>query len=125
MYRSIRHHCCLCVQRSVALIFLALAKNTNGRVAKIISVYGRVPFFYYIVHFYILHIISIILFLSRGHSVAEGVKGIQGLPFKFIIPGEGYSLLIVYGVWLAVVIALYPLCNGMTAIRRIIRKRSG
>jgi len=94
-----------------ALIFLALVKNTNGRLAKVISVYGRVPFFYYILHFYILHIISIILFLSRGHSVAEGVKGIPGLPFKFIIPGEGYSLLIVYGVWLAVVIGLYPLCK--------------
>jgi hypothetical protein len=39
------------------------------------------------------------------------VKGIPGLPFKFIIPGEGYSLLIVYGVWLAVVIGLYPLCK--------------
>jgi hypothetical protein len=62
-------------------------------------------------HFYILHIISIILYLSRGHSVAEGMKGLPGLPFKFIIPGEGYSLWIVYGVWLAVVIALYPLCK--------------
>jgi len=101
----------MCATIGCALIFLALVKNTNGRLAKVISVYGRVPFFYYILHFYILHIISIILYLSRGHSIAEGMEGIPGLPFKFIIPGEGYNLGIVYGVWLAVVIALYPLCK--------------
>jgi uncharacterized membrane protein len=101
----------MCATIGCALIFLALVKNTSGRLAKIISVYGRVPFFYYILHFYVLHIISIILYLSRGHSVAEGMKGLPGLPFKFIMPGEGYNLWIVYGVWLAVVIALYPLCK--------------
>jgi uncharacterized membrane protein len=94
-----------------AFIFLAVAKNTRSRLAKIISVYGRVPFFYYILHFYLLHIIAIICYLSKGHSVAEGMKGLPGLPLKFTVPGEGYSLAIVYGIWIAVVIALYPLCK--------------
>jgi uncharacterized membrane protein len=95
----------------VGLIFLGLVKNTTGRLAKIIIVYGRVPFFYYILHFYFLHIISAILYLSREHSLSEGMKGVEGLPFKFVVPGEGYSLWTVYGIWLAVVIALYPLCK--------------
>ena len=94
-----------------ALIFLGVVRNTTGRLAKIIIVYGRVPFFYYIIHFYFLHIISALFYLSRGHTLAEGIKGVQGLPFKFAVPGEGYSLWVVYGVWLAVVIALYPLCK--------------
>ena len=94
-----------------ALIFLGLVKNTTSRFARIIIVYGRVPFFYYILHFYFLHIISAIFYLVRGHSVAEGMKGVPGLPFKFAVPGEGYSLWVVYGIWLAVVIALYPLCR--------------
>lgn len=101
----------LAVTIGVALLFMALLKNTSGRISKIISVYGRVPFFYYILHFYLLHIITIILYLQRGHSIAEGVKGVPGLPFKFAVPGEGYSLGIVYIVWIAVVIALYPLCK--------------
>jgi uncharacterized membrane protein len=94
-----------------ALIFLALAKNTRSRLAKIISVYGRVPFFYYILHFYLLHIIAVICFLSRGHSLAEGVNGFPGFPFRFTVPGEGYPLAIVYAIWIAVVVALYPLCK--------------
>lgn len=92
-----------------ALIFLSLIKDTNSRLAKALIIYGRVPLFYYIVHFYLLHLISIVLFFVRGHSVSEGIRG--QLPFKFIIAGEGYSLWIVYAVWIAVVLTLYPVCK--------------
>ena len=101
----------LCATIGPVLIFLALVKNTGSWLANIISVYGRVPFFYFIVHFYILHAAEVITYLARGHSLAEGMKGVQGLPFKFAIPGEGYSLGIVYGIWIAIVIIMYPLCK--------------
>jgi uncharacterized membrane protein len=101
----------ICATIGPALIFLALVKNTQGRLAKIISVYGRVPFFYYILHFYLLSILHVLFFLARGHSFSEGMNGLPGLPFKFTIPGEGYNLWVVYGVWIAVVISLYPLCK--------------
>lgn len=101
----------MCATIGGSLIFLSIVKNTTSRLAKIILVYGRVPLFYYIIHFYLLHIISALLYLSRGHSPAEGMKGTPGIPFKFITPGEGYDLWVVYAVWLSVVIALYPLCK--------------
>jgi len=101
----------MCATLGWSLIFLAMVKNTNGPLSKIISVYGRVPFFYYILHFYILHIIAIILWLARGHTMAEGMKGLPNFPFKFAIPNEGYSLWVVYGVWIGVVMLLYPLCK--------------
>ena len=101
----------ICATIGPALIFLSVVKNTGNRLAKIIIVYGRVPFFYYILHFYLLHIINIFCYLSRGHSMKEGMQGVPGLPFKFAIPGEGYSLWVVYGIWIAVVVALYPLCK--------------
>jgi len=47
----------------------------------------------------------------RGHSLSEGMKGLEGLPFKFAAPGEGYSLGFVYMIWLAIVILMYPLCK--------------
>ncbi len=101
----------LCATIGPGLIFLALVKNTRSRLAKFISVYGRVPLFYFIVHFLILHIAQIITYLSRGHSVAEGMEGLPGLPFKFAKPGEGYSLGVVYLIWIAIVLLMYPLCK--------------
>ncbi|MBS1509233.1 MAG: DUF1624 domain-containing protein [Bacteroidetes bacterium] len=101
----------MCATLGITITFMALVKNTSSKLAKIIIVYGRVPFFYYILHFYLLHIINICCYISRGHTLAEGMKGVPGLPFKFAVPGEGYSLWVVYGIWAAVVIALYPLCK--------------
>ena len=101
----------MCATIGVALIVLGLVNKTSSALSRIIIVYGRVPFFYYILHFYLLDIIKISLYLSRGHSFAEGVKGVPGLPFKFAMPGEGYSLAITYLIWISVVIALYPLCK--------------
>lgn len=101
----------MCATIGGALLFLSFVKNTSGRLARVIIVYGRVPFFYYILHFYLLNILHIFAYLSRGHSFAEGVKGLPNFPFKFMVPGEGYSLGIVYLIWIVVVIALYPLCK--------------
>jgi uncharacterized membrane protein len=100
-----------CVTIGPALIFLALIKNTKNRFTKIITVYGRVPMFYYILHFYLLHFICAMAFLYRGHTWAEGTKGVEGFPFKFIVPGEGYPLWVVYIIWISVVVAIYPLCK--------------
>ena len=101
----------MCATIGPALIFLGLIKNTGNRLAKIFIVYGRVPMFYYIIHFYVLSGINILLYLLRGHTVAEGLKGVPGIPWKFVVPGEGYSLAVAYAIWISVVIALYPLCK--------------
>ncbi|MBC7873295.1 MAG: hypothetical protein H7Y01_04825, partial [Ferruginibacter sp.] len=101
----------ICATIGPVLIFLAFIKNTQGRLSKLISVYGRVPLFYFILHFFIIHIAQVITYLARGHSISEGMKGVPGLPFKFSVPGEGYPLWIVYVIWITVVILMYPLCK--------------
>ncbi len=102
----------MCATIGPGLIFLALVKEVRGRVARFFLVFGRVPMFYYIVHFFLLSCTNIILFLARGHTLADGMKGMPNLPFKFLIPNEGYSLLTVYLMWMSLVIfILYPLCR--------------
>jgi len=59
-----------------------------------------------------------VLFVSRGHSFFEATPPIFGIPFKFMIAGEGYSLAIVYIIWIAIVVALYPLCKWMNAVKK-------
>ena len=100
----------LCATVGPGLIFLALIKNTGSRLGRIISVYGQVPLFFFVVHFAILHLAQIIVYLS-SHTLAEGLQGDPRAPFKFAAPGEGFSLVVVYLIWIAIVVVMYPLCK--------------
>src|ERR1041385_5984201 len=101
----------MCITIGPALLCLSWFENTDTRLSRIITVYGRVPFFYYILHFYLIHLVSMVFFLLRGHSFAEGVQGVPNFPFRFLVPGEGVHLWAVYVIWISVVAALYPLCK--------------
>lgn len=101
----------LCMTLGPALLFLSVAEGWRSKLTEWITVYGRVPFFYYLLHFYILHLIAAILFLAGGGTLAQGLKGVPGVPFKFVVPGEGLRLWQVYLVWIGVVLLLYPLCR--------------
>lgn len=101
----------MCMTIGPAILFLAWTENVKNGVTKVITVYGRVPFFYYLLHFYLIHLLALAFSLFRGHSFAEGAAGAPNIPFKFIFPGEGVSLGVTYLIWLGVVVALYPLCK--------------
>jgi uncharacterized membrane protein len=107
----------MCVTIGPALLFLAFAGQAKGRAARIISVYGSVPFFYYILHFYILHVITAFFYMGRGHSFKEGMHGYTQA-FNFTKPGEGIGLLGVYAIWIATVAALYPLCKWFSNYKK-------
>jgi len=108
----------LCITIGPSLVILGLIGEAKNKIADVITVYGRVPLFYYVIHFYVLHLLSMILYLMRGHSFDEGARGIDGVPFKFYQPGEGFGLAGVYLVWLVVVILLYPLCKWFADYKR-------
>jgi uncharacterized membrane protein len=89
-----------------ALLLLAWFQRVSRRWNRVIITYGRVPFFYYLLHFLLLHLVAAVLFYVNGHSLAANPPVDAPL---FILPGQGYSLWVVYAVWVAVVAALYPL----------------
>jgi uncharacterized membrane protein len=93
------------------LILLSWLEKTNMPLLKPFVVIGRVPLFYYVLHFFLLHGAALALYMARtGKSLSEidfhFNAGFGGLP-----PGYGYSLLGAYIAWIAVVIFLYPFCN--------------
>ena len=92
-----------------ALLLLAWWDNIQNAFTRIVSVYGRVPFFYFVVHFFILHTIVMIFYFLKGHTFAETMTD-PGIA-KFVTRGEGFPLTIVYVIWLTVVILLYPVCK--------------
>ena len=101
----------LLVTEGFAFIFLALTENVSNRFTKIISVYGRVPMFYYIIHLFLIHIFALLLVVWQGHpwtDMTEFSRTVNAMPR---LKGYGLSLAGVYLVWLSIVAILYPLCK--------------
>lgn len=91
-----------------ALIVLALIEKVQNGFTRFVQVYGRVPFFYYVLHFYLIHLLTVIAFFATGFGAKDIVSN-SG--FLFRPPAFGFNLVGVYIVWAVVVLALYPLCK--------------
>lgn len=96
---------------SVALLLLAFLERIQNGFSKVMTVFGRTAFFYYILHIYAIHVLAAIAFFARGHSFADAANTGSHFPFLFVAPGEGYHLGVVYIVWLLLIAALYPVCK--------------
>lgn len=96
----------------VTLLALSITEKIKNAFSNVVVIYGRTAFFYYILHFYFIHLFATLLFFIRGeHTVTEALKSMEKLPFLFVFPGEGYSLGVVYVIWISLVLLLYPLCK--------------
>lgn len=92
-----------------AMIMLALLERVSNKVTSFFKVYGRVPMFYYILHFFIIHLIVVIVFYASGFPASE-IRTNDSL-FLFRPSSFGFNLWGVYAVWIFVVLVLYPLCK--------------
>jgi uncharacterized membrane protein len=92
----------LLVTLGPALIGLVLLERLSGRVAEWVETFGKAPFFYYIVHLYLIHSLGILAGLATGFGAAAIAHRSGDLPSAY-----GFSLPVVYLVWAGVVIALY------------------
>ena len=90
-----------------AMLFLAFTEKPLKRLGNIIVIYGKVPMFYYILHFYMIHIGSVIAAMLSGFSFNDILKGGPVNPLQ----GFGFRLWIVYLIWITIVALLYPLCK--------------
>jgi uncharacterized membrane protein len=97
------------------LLLLAAFEGARGAFARLIITFGRVPFFYYVVHIFLIHALAVALaWLVWGD--ASWLFGLHGPPAK---PADyGLSLPGVYLVWLLVVSALYPLCRWFAGLKQ-------
>jgi uncharacterized membrane protein len=97
-----------------ALMLLAVLESARGRLADCITTFGRVPFLYYIAHIYLIHLLAVIY-----TAVAFGDASFLLTGFPLQKPaGYGLPLYGLYGVWLIVVVALYPLCRWLAALKQ-------
>lgn len=88
-------------------------------------IFGRTPLFYFLIHFFLIHALTIPFALVRYGSISFLRHPLPSLggPSSTYPPDFGYSLWLVYAVWIAVVVALYPMCRWYSRIKESNRYR--
>jgi uncharacterized membrane protein len=82
------------------------------------SVFGRVPFFYYLAHFALIHLaaaLTVMVMHGSAHWMMES-PSLDKYPFT-PPPGWGFSLPVVYAIWIGVVASLYPACRWYAGVK--------
>lgn len=92
-----------------ALLMLLVLERLRGPAAKVLVTFGRVPLFYYLLHFFAAHLLAAAVGVAIGYPFSAFVWGPNG-PDVAALQGWGFPLGVVYLIWIAVVAALYPLC---------------
>src|SRR5262249_7448402 len=90
-----------------ALLFLAWFDGKAGALAAPLVTIGRVPLFFYLLQWYVIHGLALAVALARGEPT--GWLFMDNFPIQ-LPPSSSFSLPGVYGWWLAVLALLYLPC---------------
>jgi uncharacterized membrane protein len=96
-----------------ALVLIPLLERWRGALADKVAVFGRVPFFFYVLHLPLIHLAALI-----WTETAFGVSTLGDFFHNEVVPGYAPSLARVYLVWAAVIVVTYPLCAWYAAYKR-------
>ena len=99
----------LLVTLGPSIVFLALAESWRGWFFDQLVIIGRVPMFFYVVHLYVIHGIAVIAAVATGFNASDMIIDIW-ITMQPELQGYGFGLGIVYLVWIAIVLALWPVC---------------
>jgi len=100
----------LCMTLGPGMLALAWLEPVNNRFTSVMNTYGRVPLFYYILHFYLIHFIGVAIFFAQGFPAGKIIT--PGNSTLFQPPGFGLGLTGIYVVWVLVVVLLYIPCRN-------------
>ena len=80
---------------------------------------GQVPLFFYVLHFYVIHLLATAVSYARYGIVRETFQSPDLAHFPFSAPpGWDVGLPAIYAIWIGVVVALYPLCRWYAGVRQ-------
>lgn len=102
-----------------ALLLLRWVDARTPRLLTPAQVIGKVPLFYFLAHFLIIHVLAVIVCYLRygdAHWMFESPT-LGQFPITQP-PGWPASLPVVYLVWMGVVAATYPLCRWFAGVKQ-------
>jgi uncharacterized membrane protein len=99
------------------LILRSVDREVPGWLRPVL-IYGKVPFFYFFAHFALIHLLAALTAQVRNGSMHWLFESPNLGAYPFTPPPDwGFSLPVVYAVWIGVVIALYWPCRKVAELK--------
>jgi hypothetical protein len=90
-------------------------ERLGGVAADVLSTFGQVPLFVYLLHLYVAHAAAIALWLVEGFGVDQLRSfAVHGIPPE----GLGLGLAGTYVAWILIMAALYAPCRWFAGLKR-------
>jgi uncharacterized membrane protein len=94
-----------------AIPFVPTAERLRGRVAGWLTVFGRVPLFFYLLHIPLIHALAVVVSLVREGTVSPWLFANHPMRPPPPPPGYTWSLALLYLVFAVAVVVLYFPCR--------------
>jgi hypothetical protein len=84
-----------------------------------VNIFGRVPLFYYLLQFPLIHLLAVLFCYLRYRSAHWMFESPTLANYPFTAPpGWGLTLPETYLVWIFVVALLYPVCRWFAGVKQ-------
>lgn len=102
-----------------ALLLLRAFDAGTPRLLRPALAFGKVPLFFYVLHFYLIHLLALAVCYAGYGDVGGMFRSPDLGHFPFTAPsGWGLGLPWIYAICIGVVLALYPLCRWYASLKR-------
>jgi uncharacterized membrane protein len=89
----------------------------RGRLARWITAFGRVPFFFYVLHIPLIHALALVVARIRLGEVTPWLFANHPMGVPPAPDGYMWSLALLYAIWVAVVVMLYVPCRWFAGLK--------
>jgi uncharacterized membrane protein len=99
------------------IALIPLIENLSGAAARVITLFGRVPFFYYMLHIPLIHALALVVSKVRLGFVSPWL--FANHPMGNPEPPAGYiwSLPLLYLIWAIAIVLLYFVCQWFADLK--------
>ena len=102
-----------------ALLLLCVFEKSAPRILGPVALVGKVPLFFFVVHFYLIHLLAVAVSYMRYGKVDEMTQSPDLGHFPFSQPpGWDVGLPKIYLLWLTVLVIMFPLCRWYEKVKR-------
>jgi hypothetical protein len=100
-----------------AIVLIPPLERARGAVAHAVTVFGRVPFFYYVLHIPLIHALALAVSWIRQGAVSPWLFADHPMGNPPAPEGYTWSLGLLYLVWAVAIVILYLACRWFADLK--------